>query len=111
MSEGRVISECPISTADGVKAADIVWASAKRIKQTGEQVCFLQAPEICVEVVSPSNSKEEIEEKIALYFDARAEEVWVCNLEGFMIFYLKPDKRPARSSQICPDFPKRVELR
>ena len=111
MSEGRVISECPISTADGVKAADIVWASPKRIKETGEQDCFLRAPEICVEVLSPRNSKEEIDEKIALYFDARAEEVWVCNLEGFMIFYVKPDKRPKRASQICPDFPKKVHLR
>ena len=27
VSEGRVITVCPISTADGVKAADVAWAS------------------------------------------------------------------------------------
>jgi hypothetical protein len=27
MPSGRVLTECPISTADGVKAADVAWAS------------------------------------------------------------------------------------
>src|SRR5438874_11506310 len=27
MRNGRVLTECPISTADGVKVADVVWAS------------------------------------------------------------------------------------
>src|SRR5688500_1653414 len=30
LPEGRVIPECPISTADGVRAADVAWLSAKR---------------------------------------------------------------------------------
>src|ERR1051325_4807350 len=27
LRRGRVLTECPISTADGVKAADVAWAS------------------------------------------------------------------------------------
>src|SRR5712692_6562639 len=71
---GRVLTECPISTGDGVKAADVAWASPERMRDLGEQVCFPRAPEICVEVLSPSNT--EIQEKMALYFDPGAREVW-----------------------------------
>src|ERR1041384_4276616 len=63
---GRVLTECPISTADGVKAADVAWASRERMSELGDRVCFLTAPEICVEVLSPSNTRAEIQEKMAL---------------------------------------------
>ena len=72
---GRVLTECPISAADGVKAADVAWASPASMQELGSQVCFPSAPNICVEVRSPSNTEAEIEEKVALYFDAGAKEV------------------------------------
>ena len=75
VSQGRVVTECPISTADGVKAADVAWASSEIIQELGGGVCFPKAPEICVEVLSPSNTDAEIREKTALYFDAGAKEV------------------------------------
>src|SRR4051794_32198726 len=53
MSGGRVLTECPISTADGVKAADVAWASAERIRNLANRSCFAEAPEVCVEVLSP----------------------------------------------------------
>src|SRR5271157_3670761 len=82
MPRGRVLTERPISTADGVKAADVAWASPKRMRELGNRACFPQAPEICVEVLSPSNTDAEIGEKIALYFDAGAQEVWLCASSG-----------------------------
>ena len=36
-----------------------------------------RAPEICIEVVSPSNSVKELEEKKTAYLAAGAEEVWI----------------------------------
>src|SRR5262249_15195499 len=51
MRVGRVLTECPISTADGVKAADVAWASRESMLELGKLVCFPCAPEICVEVV------------------------------------------------------------
>ena len=57
LPDGRVVSECPISTADGVKAADVAWASPERMRELGDHPCFPHAPEICVEVVSPSNTE------------------------------------------------------
>src|SRR6266550_2845633 len=62
MDRGRVLTECPISTADGVKAADVAWASPERMRELGHHVCFPKAPEICVEVLSPSNTEAEMHE-------------------------------------------------
>ena len=54
MATGSALTECPISTADGVKAADVAWASPGCMRELGNRVCFPRAPEICVEVVSPA---------------------------------------------------------
>ena len=111
ISGGRVLTECPISTADGVKAADVAWASQQRVRELGNRGCFSKAPEICVEVLSPGNTDAEISEKMALYFDAGAAEVWICALAGNMQFSTSPDAPPANSSRLCPQFPARVDLR
>ena len=111
LPDGHVLTECPISTADGVKAADVAWASAERLSALGNQVCFPAAPEICVEVISPSNTQAEIREKTALYFDAGAREVWLCSEEGQMRFLTRPDAAPIPTSSLCPQFPARVRLR
>jgi Uma2 family endonuclease len=37
----------------------------------------MSAPELCIEVVSPSNSVKEIQEKIAAYIATGAQEVWI----------------------------------
>src|SRR5437016_14383394 len=50
LPEGRVLTGCPISTADGVKASDVAWASTQRMRQLGNRKCFVSPPEICVEV-------------------------------------------------------------
>jgi len=111
MSEGRVLTECPISTADGVKAADVAWATPQRMRHLGNRKCFILAPEICVEVLSPRNTEPEMQEKMALYFDAGAQEVWLCAPSGEMSFMARNATRPMKLSCLCPTFPKRVVLR
>lgn len=110
LNSGRVITECPISTADGVKAADVAWASTPCLRELGSKPCFERAPEICVEVVSPSNTSEEIREKSALYFDAGAKEVWHCAESGLMSFWESIGDKPLDASRLCPDFPTQVTL-
>jgi Uma2 family endonuclease len=111
MTKGRVLTECPISTADGVRAADVAWASPEVMAELGDRVCFPRAPEICVEVISPGNTDAEIREKKALYFDAGAKEVWTCSESGEMSFFSANNKQPLSASQICPEFPNRIKLR
>ena len=109
MTDGEVLTECPISTADGVRAADVAWASPECLEQLGNRVCFARSPEICVEVLSPGNSDAEVQEKIALYFDAGAREVWLCETSGAMKFLVSMDSAPA--SKLCPNFPALIQLR
>lgn len=104
---GNVRTECALSTADGVKGLDVIWMSEERAKNARSGQLLVRAPEICVEVLSPSNTAKEIEEKTALYFDAGADEVWICDLEGVIHFH-GPDGLLG-SSAICPDFPRRIE--
>lgn len=106
MNEGDVYTECPISTADGVKGADVAWASPRAVAELGNRACFLKAPEICVEVVSPANSRAEIEEKTRLYFDAGAFEVWRCD-DGAMSFLSAAGAMA--QSRLCAAFPKRLQ--
>lgn len=76
---GTVINECSIDTSDGVKVADVVWASDEFIEEFGFESPYPKAPEICVEIVSPPNSKSEIQFKVELYLAKVAQEVWVVN--------------------------------
>jgi Uma2 family endonuclease len=80
------------------------------VRELGNLVCFPRAPEICVEVLSPSNTRVEIREKTALYFDAGAKEVWLCSDSGAMTFLRAGETQPMPASQICPDFPRQIEL-
>jgi Uma2 family endonuclease len=77
LPSGEVITECSIQTSDGVKVADVAWASDVFIKSYAYQTPYPKAPEICIEIVSPSNSKIEISEKVDLYLAKGADEVWV----------------------------------
>lgn len=110
LPSGRTLTECPISTADGVKAADVAWASAKRMRELGRLACFPHAPEICVEVISPGNTEAEIREKTELYFDAGAAEVWWCAGTGATSFFIGSHAAASPASELCPQFPRRIKL-
>jgi Uma2 family endonuclease len=86
---GEVITECSIKTSEGVKVADVAWVSDEFIEKYGFNTPYLVAPEICVEVVSPSNSKAEMDEKIKLYIEQGAKEVWLCNQKGEISYFSK----------------------
>jgi len=109
LSNGTTITECPVSTADGVKAADVAWASPARMAELGDNSCFPRSPEICVEVLSPDNTDAEIREKMELYFDAGAKEAWVCSLSGVISFF-GPGLSPLNGSQLCAKFPQEIAL-
>jgi Uma2 family endonuclease len=84
---GEVISGCSITTIEGVKVADVAWASDAFMAEHGYKTPYLVAPEICVEVRSPGNSVHEIESKITLYLAKGAVEVWVVEDAGTVSFH------------------------
>jgi Uma2 family endonuclease len=107
MQGGHTMVVCPVSTADGVRAIDTAWASEECWRKLGDLPFYLDAPEICVEVTLPENSPEETREKIALYFDAGAKEVWTCDPSGKISFFGPGSKRIPRS-KLCPRFPSQI---
>ncbi len=84
---GKVLTECSVQTTKGVKVANVAWGSNDFFEKNALQTPFQTAPELCVEIVSPSNSKAEIDEKISLYLSKGAKEVWICNDKGEIKFY------------------------
>ncbi|MEQ8847026.1 Uma2 family endonuclease [Botrimarina sp.] len=103
---GRVVVECSVQTTRGVKVPDVAWHSQGFYEKHGEQTPLPSAPEICVEVLSPSNSWLEMEEKQQLYFAAGAEEVWVCDKDGRMKFFSAQGQ--LERSAIAADFPSEI---
>ena len=60
-----------------------------------------------VEVLSSSNTNIEINEKIKLYLESGAKEVWICQ-EGMMSFYDSNGLLPR--SKLVSEFPAKVEV-
>jgi Uma2 family endonuclease len=74
---GRAFVEVSILTPGGVLVPDVAWASADFMSAHDFETPYTRAPEICVEVTSPSNSRKEMREKIDAYLAAGAKEVWL----------------------------------
>ncbi len=108
LSAGRALPECAIKTSKGTKVADVAWVSSilwEKIKQAIEAPV---APEICIEVISTSNTQKEMNEKKSLYFEAGAIEVWFCNQNGAMQFF--NENHELIHSIIAPEFPLKINL-
>ena len=100
---GEVITETSIDTGQGTKVADVSWGSAGFYKSCGIVTPLPKAPELCVEIVSPSNSSGEMEEKAGLYFGHGAKEVWLCDEEGTIEF--RSPEGLLQKSALFPSFP------
>lgn len=105
---GEPYMENAVQTSDGTKVADVTWAPHAFRRRHLDAFDLPVAPPICVEVLSPTNTKGEISGKRELYFERGAREVWVCDLEGKMTFYNLAG--PMERSAICPKFPSPVKL-
>ena len=82
LPHGATFVECSVLTSDGVRVPDVAWASPDFEARQGQFTPFPQAPEICVEVRSPSNTDAEMEHKTQLYLQAGAVEVWIVSEAG-----------------------------
>ena len=74
---GRPFVEASAVTSAGVLVADVAWASDDFMRVRGFETPYTRAPELCIEIVSPSNSRKELREKVAAYLEAGAVEVWI----------------------------------
>ncbi|MEM9999233.1 MAG: Uma2 family endonuclease, partial [Bacteroidota bacterium] len=100
---GEAFAEVAVQTTDGNKVPDVVWMPRSQSAASMETFALPEAPPICVEVVSPGNHPDEIAHKRALYFEAGAAEVWICDREGALRFFT-PEGEHERSPRV-PGFP------
>lgn len=108
LTEGTSSVETAIRTAKGTKVADAIWCTAERWGQIKDAYDVPVAPQICVEVRSPTNTDAEIDEKRQLYLDAGAEEVWICDADGAITFY--DEAGAIESSHRVPSFPSQIDV-
>lgn len=63
---------------DTVRAPDVAFVSKERISPEGAPTAFWPlAPDLAVEVISPGDRYEEIQEKLSDYFHAGVKLVWI----------------------------------
>ncbi len=103
---GEALAECAIKTTQGTKVADAAWASYSLLEKIENEVECSIAPEICIEVLSFSNTKREIDEKKGFYFEQGAMEFWICDSFGNINFFVKEGK--IEHSKIAESFPKSI---
>ncbi len=89
---GNVFTELAIQTSDGVRVPDVAWGDHHFIEKHKDELFSSSAPEICVEIISPSNSCKEMSEKTQLFIDAGALEVWLVTESGDISFFNKDGK-------------------
>ena len=106
--KGFAMVECAVQTRKGTKVADVAWASLDRMMQICDAAEALIAPEVCVEVLSSSNTASEMVEKRELYFERGALEFWTCDESGDVLFF---DQSGALAQSVLfPNFPTRIEI-
>ncbi len=112
---GIVIKRNP----DTVRAADVLFISKERFEQSGWQKGYLEvAPEIVVEVMSPSDRWSEVRRKLDEYFSINVLQVWVAEPETKSVYvYYDKGRKIIRltendiltSEAILPEFSLPVE--
>ncbi|MDX1654415.1 MAG: Uma2 family endonuclease [Candidatus Competibacteraceae bacterium] len=108
LAKGTIVAECSVQTCEGVKVADVAWASDEFMGRNRGRSPFDQAPELCIEILSPSNTELEMEEKRELYFARGAREFWLCDAEGNIRFF--NETGPLENSTIVKDFPGKLAV-
>jgi Uma2 family endonuclease len=103
---GEAMPECPIESETGTVVADVAWASPEKVNRNFDSASWTESPEIVVEVLSPSNTEDEIRNKRTAVFARGAAEFWVCNAAGQIQFFGRRGR--LAKSRLCPGFPNSV---
>ena len=82
MLVGEAFTECAIATSGGLRVANVAWCSTEFLERlrssfSNWEASLPEAPELCVEVMSPSNLAGELKEKCSLYLESGAKETWI----------------------------------
>jgi Uma2 family endonuclease len=102
--------ECGIETSEGVKVSDVAAMTRDRDRRYRGVASIPEAPDICIEVLSWSNTPEEMDEKRRLYAAKGCLEFWTCSEDGKMTFFDAATGQTLPQSGLCPAFPPLIRL-
>ena len=105
LPQGVVFTECPVLTEIGLRVPDVAWASQSFMQAHGSADILHKAAEICIDVISPSNSEAEITEKTRAYLQAGAQEVWIASEAGELHFFDSTGERSASQFGVTLSLP------
>jgi hypothetical protein len=109
LARGEVLTECPLLIEIGVRVPDVAWASADFIRAHGETTPYPNAPEICVEILSSSNTEEEMSAKTHAYLAAGAEEVWLVSEAGTIRYFDRNGEKAESRYPVAVSLPGPIE--
>ena len=107
--QGMVIMECSILTRIGIRVPDLAWASPQFMQSFGEITPYTHAPEICVEILSPTSVAVEVAAKSDAYLAAGAYEVWLVSEDGAVRFVGAGGDQPKSRFPVVLSLPGRLK--
>jgi Uma2 family endonuclease len=88
---GYLLSRNPLT----VRQPDVSVLSNERIASTSEDKYFEGSPELAVEVVSPSDSAQDLETKVEQYLRFGSKQVWIVYPKKKRVHVFRPNAGPA----------------
>ena len=85
--DGDVFTELAVQTTKGVRVPDVAWGTKEYVEKHIKDVYALSAPELCVGIISSTNTREEMLDKVELFIESGAKEVWLVSEDGTVSFY------------------------
>jgi len=85
-----------IEEPDLVRAPDVGFVSKQRVPKAQSDKYFRGVPDLAVEVVSPSDSKREIAEKVNMWLANGTISCWVADPRTMTVTIYRPAKEPIR---------------
>jgi Uma2 family endonuclease len=97
---GEALPGLGVLTSIGVRVPDVIWQIDEQDSDPATP-----APTICVEVLSPDNTRREIAEKTAAYLAAGAREVIIVEMSGRIRFFGTDGEREASAFGLKLELP------
>jgi Uma2 family endonuclease len=89
----EAVQEVSVVTDRGIRVPDVVWMKPDRWILAKGKTPLPFVPDVCVEVLSPGNTKEEVTMKVNAYLRGGAREAIVVGLHGEIEFFGAEGKR------------------
>jgi Uma2 family endonuclease len=98
-------TEIAVLTDRGIRVPDVVWMPAARWREVKGKSPFPFVPDVCVEVLSPGNSRAEIMMKTGAYLRGGAREVIHVGRKGEVEYFGADGRREASAVGILLELP------